>query len=107
MKEQIGLAMDDMKVFVAIGAQNYAVFITRDEGSDKWCIRMRTNQVSCDYYIQKQRGGIRLFLHLEDAIKNVLAGFPGISNLIIRFGDKELLLNGTNLANIVQEECPP
>jgi len=77
---------NEIEILKGIGLENFSIFIQREESSQKWCIKVRAilpDQEEQLYFIERQKGGMRLFAHLEDAIKTAVAKFGNVKNFEI------------------------
>ena len=97
---EIGVLTSAIKVFVGMESTKYAVLISKDPKRGKWAIRMSVADQENGYFLQGQRGGMRLFAHLEGAIKCVLERFEGITNVAIEVDGKTFLIEGADMKNV-------
>lgn len=99
-RHEIGVLTSAIKVFVGMESTKYAVLISKDPNKGKWTIRMSVVGQENGYFLQGQRGGMRLFAHLEGAIRCVLERFEGVTNVAIQVDGKTFLIEGADMKNV-------
>ena len=82
---------NEIKILQGLGVDLSNVIIRRDDTSCKWFIEIHISipdQEEQIYFLERVRGGRRVFAHLEDAIKQARSKFGEIKNLQIEFDNK-------------------
>ena len=77
---------NEIEILKGIGLEHCSIYVQREDSSQKWCIQVRVNipdQEDQLYFIERQKGGMRLFAHLEDAIRTAIAKFGDMKNFEI------------------------
>ena len=72
----------EIDILKGFGLENLTVHIQRDDSTQKWCIQISTKEGQL-YFIERQKGGMRTFVHLEDAIRAARQKFGKIPNFEI------------------------
>lgn len=90
-KEMKGLTtQNEIKMLQGLGVDLSNVIVRRDEASCKWFIEIHVcipDQEEQIYFLERVRGGRRVFAHLEDAVRQARSKFGEIKHLQIEFDD--------------------
>ena len=81
---------NEIEILQVLGLDLSNVIIRRDEASCKWFLEIHVSlphQEEQIYYLERVRGGRRVFAHLEDAIRQARSRFKDIKHLRIMFDD--------------------
>ena len=85
----------EIEILMGFGAENFTVYLQREEVSQKWCIQVSTKEGKL-YFIERQKGGMRTFAHLEDALRTARRKFGKLRNLEIYYDGMKLTLEHDN-----------
>lgn len=72
----------EIDILKGFGLENLTVHVLRDKATQKWCIQISARDGQ-RYFIERQKGGIRTFVHLEDAIRLARQKLGKINNFEI------------------------
>lgn len=100
---EIGLLTSELKIFMGMDSEDYGVLISKEPDSGKWSIRMAAEKQEASYFLQRQRGGQRLFSHLEGAVQEALERFEGVRNLAIDLDGQKFFIEGANMSNLLKK----
>ena len=81
---------NEIKMLQGLGVDLSNVIVRRDEASCKWFIEIHVcipDQEEQIYFLERVRGGRRVFAHLEDAVRQARLKFGEIKHLQIEFDD--------------------
>ena len=99
----------EIDILKGFGLENLTVHIQRDESTQKWCIQIKTtlpNQEDQIYFIERQKGGMRTFAHLEDAIRAARTKFGKAQNFEIFIEKMKFILGSDDGDNQSGEGTP-
>lgn len=80
-----------VKILLGMGVENLTFLIEKEKAESRWSVQIRVQSAKDFqkiYFFEKQRGGARLFNHLDDAISFAIQKAPTIKRFEIVFSDK-------------------
>jgi hypothetical protein len=74
---------------------DHCIFIQREDNTQKWSIKLKVSQPGQEdqmFFLERQKGGIRLFAHLEDSIRMAKTKFGEVDDYKITVEDLNFCL---------------